>query len=516
VAEEGNDMNILRGALLAVVMAIVLLGHVRAAGTSCESLLKLMPENAAVTLAELVPAGEFRMPGAVSASQNTSRFAGLPAFCRVAATLKPSADSEIKIEVWMPASGWNGKFEAVGNGGWAGTISYPAMAQALGRSYATTSTDTGHSTAGGSFALGHREKLIDYAYRSEHEMTVKAKAIISAFYGSTPTRSYFNGCSTGGRQALTEASRFPNDFDGIVAGAAANPKTRLDTWRIWMGLETLKDPAARIPQEKYPAIHQAVLTACDALDGLKDGLIDDPTRCHFDPQVLACKESDGPGCLTPKQVQSVKTILGPARSPRTGAEIFPGYQPGTELQWGRLIGGPEPYDTALDQFKYLVFNDPHWDWRTFDIDRDLAKAEAALRDILTALDPDINAFVGHGGKLLMYHGWSDQDIAPLASVNFYKSAAKAIGDSKAASSLRLFMVPGMGHCGGGEGPNTFDMMVPLEQWVEKGQAPTRVVASHSTDGKVDRTRPLCPYPQVAQYGGNGSTDEAENFTCRLP
>ena len=226
--------------------------------------MQLTLENATVTLAELVPAGGFKAPTGGNAAQNASRFAELPAFCRVAATLKPTADSDIKIEVWMPASGWNGKFEAVGNGGWAGTISYPAMAQALARGYATTSTDTGHSTPGGSFALGHPEKLIDYAYRSEHEMTVKAKAIINAFYGSAPTRSYFNGCSTGGRQALTEASRFPDDFDGIIAGAAANPKTHLDTWRIWMGLETLKDPATRIPKEKYPAIHQAVLAACDA------------------------------------------------------------------------------------------------------------------------------------------------------------------------------------------------------------------------------------------------------------
>jgi feruloyl esterase len=508
-------MKIARAALLAVMIATLLLRQLSAAGSSCESLLKSAAENATVTVAELVPAGGFRTPGA--AAQNASRFSDLPAFCRVAATLKPSADSDIKIEVWMPASGWNGKFQAVGNGGWAGTIGYAAMAQALSRGYATTSTDTGHSTPGASFALGHPEKLIDYAYRSEHEMTVKAKTIINRFYGSAPTRSYFNGCSTGGRQALVEASKYPEDFDGIIAGAAANPKTRLDTWRIWMGLETMKDPAARIPQEKYPAIHQAVLAACDALDGLKDGLIDDPTRCHFDPRVLACKESDGPGCLTPKQVQSVSTVMGPAKSPHTGAEIFPGFQPGTELLWGRLIGGAEPYDTALDQFKYLVFNDAKWDWRTFDVDRDLAKAEQSLRGLLTAIDPhSINAFVGRGGKLLMYHGWSDQDIAPLASVNFYKSAASAIGDARTSSSLRLFMVPGMGHCGGGDGPNTFDMVGPLEQWVENGLAPTKVVASRSTNGKVDRTRPLCPYPQVARYSGSGSSDAAENFTCRLP
>jgi len=510
-------MKIAAAALFASVITLGAAAHVSAAGSSCDSLLKLPLEHATVTLAELVPAGGFRAPGGGANAQNAARFAGLPAFCRVAATLKPSPDSDIKIEIWLPASGWNGKFEAVGNGGWAGTINYPAMAQALARGYATTSTDTGHSTPGGSFALGHPEKLTDYAYRSEHEMTVQAKAVISAFYGNVPARSYFNGCSTGGRQALTEAWRYPDDFDGIIAGAAANPKTHLDTWRIWMGLETLKDPATRIPKEKYPAIHQAVLAACDARDGLKDGLISDPPSCHFDPQVLACKEGDEPGCLTPKQVQSVRTILGPAKSPRTGEEIFPGYQPGTELAWGLLIGGPDPYATALDQFRYMVFNDPNWDWRTFDVDRDLAKADQVLHGLLTAIDPkSMTAFFRRGGKLLTYQGWSDQDISPLASVNFYKSVGSALGDPAVSTSMRLFMVPGMGHCGGGEGPNTFDMMVPLEQWVEKGQPPTRVVASHATNGKIDRTRPLCPYPQVARYTGTGSIDEAENFTCQLP
>src|SRR5438552_5057817 len=301
-------MKITRAGSWTVVIAIALLRTVTAAGTACESLLKFAAENTTVTVAEQVPAGGFRPPGTGAGAQNAARFSELPAFCRVAATVKPTADSDIKIEVWMPASGWNGKFEAVGNGGWAGTISYPAMAQAVARGYATTSTDTGHSTPGASFGFGHPEKLIDYAYRSEHEMTVKAKAIINRFYGNMPTRSYFNGCSTGGRQALMEASRFPEDFDGIIAGAAANPKTHLDTWRIWMGLETMKDPEKRIPQEKYPAIHQAVLAACDALDGVKDGLLEDPTRCHFDAHVLACKQGDGPNCLTANQVQSVTTI----------------------------------------------------------------------------------------------------------------------------------------------------------------------------------------------------------------
>ena len=510
-------MKIAPAALFASVIAVAMAGRVDAAGSSCDSLLKVTLENATVTRAEVVAAGQFRMSGGGANAQNAARFAALPAFCRVAATLKPSVDSDIKIEIWLPASGWNGKLEAVGNGGWAGTISYPAMAQALARGYATTSTDTGHSTPGGSFALGHPEKLIDYAYRSEHEMTVHAKAVVNAFYGNAPVRSYFNGCSTGGRQALTEATRFPDDFDGIIAGAAANPKTHLDTWRIWMGLQTLKDPEARIPKEKYPAIHQTVLAACDALDGLKDGLISDPTSCHFDPQVIACTQGDDASCLTSKQVQSVKTILGPAKSPTTGEVIFPGYQPGTELAWGLLIGGPDPYETALDQFRYMVFDDPKWDWRTFDVDRDLAKADQKLKGLLTAIDPKtVSAFFKRGGKLLTYQGWSDQDISPLASVNFYKAVNSALGESTVSSSMRLFMVPGMGHCGGGEGPNTFDMMVPLEQWVEKGQAPTRVDASHSTNGKIDRTRPLCPYPQVARYTGTGSIDAAENFVCRLP
>jgi len=486
-----------------------------AAEDACQGLLRLSAPNTAITLAEQVTAGGFGSPREAQGGPNDARFSTLPGFCRVAATLTPTPDSDIRIEVWLPSSGWNGKFQAVGNGGWAGVISYPQMALALSHGYATASTDTGHATPGAGFAMGHPEKLHDYAYRAVHEMTVTAKTVINAFYGSVPKLSYFNGCSTGGRQGLIEASRYPEDFDGIVAGAAANPKTRLDTWRIWMALETLRDPHRRIPEEKYPAIHRAVLAACDGLDGVTDGLIEDPTNCRFDARVLACKDGDGPDCLTEGQIQSVTTILGPAKSPRTGAEIFPGYAPGTELRWGHLIGGPDPYDTAVEQFK-MVFTDPAWDWRSFDVDRDMAKTEEALHGLLTAIDPaSIRPFIDRGGKLLTYHGWGDQSIAPLASVNFLREASAALGPDKAGSSLRLFMVPGMGHCGGGEGPNTFDMMPPLEQWVEQGQPPSRVVASHSTNGKVDRTRPLCAYPAVARHTGTGSIEDAENFVCRV-
>src|SRR6185369_12466775 len=389
----------------------------------------------------------------------------LPAFCRVAATLRPSDDSNIKIEVWLPTrvesvvgpararssagapgeGGWNGKLQAVGNGGWAGAIPYAAMANALRRGYATTATDTGHEGPRGNFALGHPERLIDYAYRSEHEMTVAAKAVVTAYYGSGPSRAYWNGCSTGGRQALVEATRYPNDFDGIIAGAAANPKTLLDAWRMWMAQIAMKDQADRILTTQYPLIHDAVLKQCDAIDGVKDGLIEDPTKCRFDPKSIVCKSTDDltneASCLTPRQAMSARALLGPAKTAK-GREVFPGYAPGSELGWGLLMAGPDPYSNPLDQYRYMVFNDPNWDWRTFDLDRDLAAAEKAGAGTLSAVSTDLGAFARHGGKLLMYHGWADQDVPPMASINYYGS----IQPKSAQDAVRLFMVPGMNHC----------------------------------------------------------------------
>jgi tannase/feruloyl esterase len=495
-------------------VTLVIAGASSAHAAPCESLASLSLPQTTITAAQAVAPGAFTPPAGGRAGRGASPFAALPAFCRVAATLAPTGDSDIKIEVWLPAAGWNGKFQAVGNGGWAGTISYPAMAEALRRGYATTSTDTGHTGASGSFALGHPEKFVDFAYRSEHEMTVKAKAIVAAFYGSAPKYSYWNGCSTGGRQGLAEAQRYPDDFDGIVAGAQANPRTHLNAWQLSIGKAALADPAAFIPPSKYPLIHKAVLAQCDALDGLKDGLIADPTKCRFDPAVLACRGEEGSECLTPRQIDTVRIVLSPART-KKGEEIFPGYVPGSELGWAGLIGGPEPTVTAIDQFKYVVFKDPNWDWRTFDLDRDVAIADKVDGGTINAIDPNIQPFVRHGGKLLMYHGWSDPLVGPGTSVNYYQSVARALGGpAKAAESVRLFMVPGMGHCGGGEGPNTFDMMSALEQWVERGEAPQQILASHATNGAVDRTRPLCPFPQVAAYKGTGSIDDLASFACR--
>jgi Tannase and feruloyl esterase len=509
----------LASGLIALLIALFTSGQAVGAVASCGDLASLTLPNTEITVTETVPVGGFSVPiGVGTTTPNPAAalsFQSLPGFCRVAATLRPTRDSDIKIEVWLPVSGWNGKLQAVGNGGWAGTIGYAAMAGALRRGYATTSTDTGHTGPGGSFALGHPERFIDFAYRSEHEMTVTAKAIMKAFYGRGPTYSYWNGCSTGGRQGLAEVQRYPNDFDGVIAGAQANPRTHLNAWQLSIGQAVLKDPEAFIPSSKYPAIHKAVLSTCDAVDGLKDGLISDPPRCRFDPQVLACHGEDRPDCLTARQVETARIIMSPARTSR-GEEVFPGYAPGTELSWGALVGGPEPSSMAIDQYRFVVFKDPHWDWRTFNLDRDVVVADRVDGGTINAINPNIQPFVKREGKLLMYHGWADQLVGPGTSVNYYNSVVKALGDSsKTTNSVRLFMVPGMGHCGGGEGPHTFDMVSALEQWVEHGKAPDRVVASHSTNGVVDRTRPLCPFPQVAIYNGTGSTDDAASFSCKV-
>jgi feruloyl esterase len=484
-----------------------------AAGATCESLASLSLADTTITSAQPVSSGGFVSPAGGKGKGKGNAFADLPEFCRVAATLRPTADSDIKIEVWMPASGWNSKYEAVGNGGWAGVISYAAMAEALRRGYATSSTDTGHVGGTGAFVMGHPEKLIDYAWRSEHEMTVKSKAIIQAFYGSAPKRSYWNGCSTGGRQGLMEAQRFPDDYDGFILGAAAN-RTLL---AMWLSFAVLKEPESYIPPAKYPAIHRAAVNACDARDGATDGLIEDPTRCKFDPKALLCKGADGPECLTAAQVEAARKMYTAPPNPRGGKELFPPLVPGTELGWGVQVAGPNPTANMFDHFRYVVFKNPDWDWKTFSFETDVARFEAPENTVMNATDPNLRPFFSHNGKMLMYHGWSDTNVPGLASVKYYKTVVDTLGGpKKTADSIRLFMAPGMGHCSGGEGPDRFDALGALEQWVEQGKAPEKLIASKVTEGKVVRTRPLCPYPQVAKYRGSGSLDEAGSFRCVAP
>ncbi len=515
-------MKIFGGGLCAVVLAAAMGSRTLGAAASCDSLASMALPQTTITLASVVEAGAFTPPGSAGANPSGPAgqlFRGLPAFCRVAATIRASSDSDIKVEVWLPAAGWNGKFQAVGNGGWAGTITYAAMASAIQRGYATASTDTGHAGTVGdaSFALNHPEKVVDFAYRAVHEMTVQAKAIVEQHYGNSPRVSYWNGCSTGGRQGLKAAQKYPADYDGIIAGAPANFMTHLGAHSLWVAQATLKDPASLIPREKFAVIHQAVLDACDALDGVKDGVLEDPRRCHFDPKTIQCTAGDLSGCLTPPQVEAVRRIYAPAKNPRTGAEIFPGLEPGSETGWVAMAGGPRPLSISNDHFRFLVFKNPDWDFKTLDFDKDVALADRLDDGLMNATDPNLSAFFKRGGRLLMYHGWNDQLIAPRNSINYYQSVVKAQGGAeKAADSIRLFMVPGMAHCGGGDGTSVFDSLGVLEQWVEQKKTPAQIPASHLTNGVRDRTRPLCPYPSIAAYTGSGDTNDAANFTCSKP
>jgi len=344
-------------------------------------------------------------------------------------------------------------------------------------------------------------------------MTVAAKAVIRAFYGSAPQYSYWNGCSTGGRQGLMEAQRYPADYDGIIAGAPVNARVHQMIWELWVAQAVHKDDASYIPPAKYKTINDAALAKCDADDGAKDGLLTSPDRCRFDLSTLQCKTGDAVSCLTGPQVAAAKQIYTPAKNPRTGKEIFPALQPGSELGWAGLAG-PEPVREAVEFFQYVAANDLKWDFRTLDFDRDVALAEKAASQVIDATDSNLQPFFARGGKVLMYHGWNDQLVAPMNSVNYYQAVVGATKSS--ADSIRLFMMPGMTHCRGGAGPDSFDRMAVIERWVEQGGAPKRIVAEHLTNGVVDRRRPLCPYPEIATYIGAGSLDEADSFVCKKP
>jgi feruloyl esterase len=388
------------------------------------------------------------------------------------------------------------------------------MATALAVGYAAASTDTGHTGNNPNFITGHPEKVIDFGYRAVHEMTVAAKAVIASFYSNGPKYSYWNGCSTGGRQALMEAQRYPTDYDGILAGAPAIYASRLQGMQVWASQTVHKDEASYIPPAKYLAIHDAVLKQCDALDGVKDGVLEDPIKCKFDPKALLCKEGDSQSCLTAPQVEAASRLYAGPRDSKNGQPLFPGLQPGSEKGWN-MLAGPQPMSLAADVYKYLVLNNPNWDYKTINPDTDFPLAEKAIASSMDATNPNLKPFVESGGKLIMYHGWSDPGIPPMNSVQYYKNATGALGgESKATKSIRLFMIPGMNHCQGGDGTDKFDGVAALANWVENGKAPDQILASHQTAGKVDRTRPLCAYPQTAVYKGSGTTDEAANFICK--
>jgi feruloyl esterase len=496
--------------LLLATLTVLIAPRVGVAAT-CEDLAKLSLPNTTVTLAQSVAAGALPAPTGRGGAQ-ANPYGDLPAFCRVAATLKPSSDSDIKIEVWLPASGWNGKFEAVGNGGWNGNIDQGALATALRRGYAAASTDTGHEGGAGPW-MQSKEKVIDYGHRAVHEMTATAKSIINALYGSAPKFSYFNGCSAGGRQALKAAQMYPDDFDGIVAGAPALNATGRAAYAVYAAQALHKEDASYIPPAKHAAIHSAALAACDAQDGVADKVIENPRACKFDPQVMACKAGeDTNSCLTPAQVTSARALYQPLVNPRTKQVINTPLEVGSELGW-TTFGGQQPFGVATQFYQFMVFNNPQWDWKMLNFDADMAAVAKAENGIIDAKSTDLKKFVARGGKLIQYHGWADPQIPSGSSTSYYDDVVKAMG-AKVKDNYRLFMVPGMNHCGGGDGPASFDMQAAVEQWVEQKKAPDAIPAAHLTNGQPDRTRILCPYPQVATYKGSGDPNSAANFACK--
>jgi feruloyl esterase len=516
--------------------------------SACADLVKLKLPETTITKAEQYAAGEFRTsPGAPPEVVARAKF--LPALCRVVALLTPTSDSSIKIELWMPAEHWNGKFRGQGNGGFAGEISYELMGLSVLKGYATAGTDTGHSAvfSDADWANGHPEKIKDFGYRAVHLMTERSKQLVAAYYGTPAKHSYFAACSDGGREALMEAQRFPADYDGILAGAPANNWTALVTNSLHNAQAQIATPESYIPSSKLSIITNAVLAACDKMDGVADGVLADPTACHFHPSTLLCAADakDTASCLTTPQIKTLEELYSGAHT-REGKLIFPGYAVGGEADpggWTPWITGSAPGNSLAfafpnGYFANMVYSGDKsgksdWDLKTASVDEAYKAANAKTASDLNATDPDLAPFIAHGGKLILYHGWSDPAISPFNTIDYYSRVLAATGRQATESSVRLYMAPGMDHCTSGPGPDSFGQFgwVPfhgsedpkrnaylaLEQWVEQGVAPVEIVAAKYTGegaaSKLRTTRPLCPYPQVAKYDGNGDPDQASSFAC---
>lgn len=410
----------------------------------------------------------------------------------------------------MPVENWNGKLLATGNGGWAGAIQgYGDMQVALRRGYATVATDTGHSNADGpmgQFALGHPEKIVDFAYRAIHDMTVQSKRVIAAFYDQPLLYSYFKGCSTGGRQAVMAAQRYPGDFDGIIGGALANRHIHMHTVDVATRTRLSRNPEEAISEAKAKMVNQAVVDKCDTL---KEGFLNNPRQCTFDFSTLLCKGEDNDSCLTKAQLRTVEEFYGGLKNSK-GELIFSGQALSNPLP-AQPSSNEAPSAFTLDTVRILGFQDADWDWRTFDLDKDMPRIDAAT-GFVDAVDPDLRGFKGHGGKLLLYHGWNDFGITPENTIYYYENVLEEMGDEQ-DDWMRLFMVPGMGHCSGGDGPYSFDTIEVLEKWREEDIAPDQIMGSNPQSGL---TRPLCPYPQYAEYDGSGNLKDASNWKCREP
>lgn len=488
---------------MTVSIAVLMLGAAVAA-MPCENLTSLKLIDATITNATVVPEGP--PPARGGGMRGGAPQASIPAHCRVQLELKPTSDSLINMELWLPTQTWNGKFMGVGNGGFAGSIQglTTDMPQALRRGYATAGTDTGHQEQGGNWAIGHPEKMIDFAYRSTHEMTVKAKQIIKAFYDRNAQYSYFKGCSTGGRQALMAAQRYPEDYDGIIAGSNANRHIHMWTAGVARSIELSRRPEKNLSAEKAALVNQLVMGNCDTL---KEGFLNNPRQCKVDFSRLLCPaDRDDNTCLTAPQLETVETFYGGLKNAK-GELIFSGQALGNPI--GAQRGTNQAPGGVFDIVK-IAFNDANLDWQRFDLDRDMPLIDKAV-GYVDAVDPDLRKFKSRGGKLLLTHGWADTGITPETTIWYYDSVLETMGRNQ-SDWMRLFMIPGMGHCGGGPGVNTFDSIGALEQWVEKDAAPAQMTGT----GANGFTRPLCPYPQFADYRGTGNLKDAANWSCKAP
>ena len=526
-----------RWAALALVgiCGVAAAGGQTASGGACAGIGNLSLDSARVVAASAVEAGALVLDDQPA----DPIFKKLPAFCRVVAVSKPSPDSSIRIEVWLPLAGWNGKFMGQGNGGFAGSIGYHGLAVAVLSGFASGGTDTGHtgSATESGWALGHPEKVIDFGYRAVHLMTELSKTVVEKFYAGAAQHTYFSSCSDGGREALMEAQRFPEDYDGILAGAPAFNWTSLLSRAAVMSQLLLGKPESYLPAAKVPAINQAVLAACHKNE--TGPFLADLRSCHFSPDALLCKGAETTACLTPAQAASVKAIYAASNLP-DGTLVYHGLLPGGELGsngwqgWisgeSRESGGGSVY--ALGYFRNLVYSDPNWQLESFELGRDLKAAEERTGQALDAVNPDLRAFKARGGKLILYHGWNDPAISPLATIDYVKSVEQTVGRAQTESFVRLFLVPGMQHCGGGPGPADFgqwgpsfdpaldnaanDITFALEAWVEKGKAPEQVIARGSFEeagAKVVFAQPICAYPKAAVYKGSGDRKDAASYVC---
>ncbi|HYS08845.1 MAG TPA: tannase/feruloyl esterase family alpha/beta hydrolase [Myxococcales bacterium] len=504
----------------------------RSRPAACSDLASFTSEgNTTVTSATLVTSGTLVTP-------NNLTLTNLPVFCRVQGTSRPTSDSNIFFEVWLPSATWNGKFLSSGEGGYAGAPNYTRLGldggldELLRRGYATASTDTGHSASDTWWAVGHRQRAVDYLYRAKHLVTVAAKSLVRAYYGRAATHSYFNSCSNGGRQALLEIQRYPDDYDGFVVGAPWNFQSHSNAGFVWNS-QALSAAGAAIPAAKLPAINNAVLAACDAADGLTDGVIANPLRCSFNPDTLLCSGAETTSCLTAAQLGALKKIYAGPSNPRTGAKIFPGFMQGGEDGWAGLVTNLNASGLGNGYFANLTFEDPNWDYASFDFDRNMAFADLKVGLLGNAIDPDLSEARRRGIKIIQYHGWNDQTLQPEYSPQYYESVVSRMGGlRKTQSFYRLFMVPGMRHCYFGPGATSFgavgqqippardavhDIQTALEAWVERGQAPDQMVTTKYTDDAaatrtVRLTRPLCSWPSVPRYTG-GDPNSASSFAC---